>query len=52
MDQLRESRDPIVQGFLSGREEEFEIWVGDDERAKEAHTDEDPSGDRRHGSEA
>ena len=53
MDELRMSRDPIVQGFLSGREEEFEIWVGDDGRAqRSAQGDEGDAGDRRHGSEA
>lgn len=51
MDELHENRDPIVQGFLSGREEEFEIWVGDDGRARGAQRDEGKAGDGRHGSE-
>lgn len=30
--QLHDSDDPIVQGFLAGREEEFEIWLGEERR--------------------
>lgn len=53
MDELRASRDPIVQGFLSGREEEFEIWVGDDGRAHRPQEREHPSAqERHHGSQA
>lgn len=45
LDELGASRDPIVQGFLTGREEEFEMWVGDDGRAHGARRADDHGGE-------